>query len=226
MRSIIPEDPERPLDESVLVWPDEVVDQKVDYMLTCIENNYAFTREMFGGGVTKADVERLRAKVKPAGKKKSISKKGKAAPLVTDDDESRITSLINAIVRTEVTRIDGDIAHVVSSLKEVSAQSAGYEKKVMAVVEGMLQAFKSEMMESSGRQNMEVPSQTAKHTAAVAADEAFTGRGNSVARDGNDDIIDDVIENLSHYSTPPADENENNVSVLCLETNYFLLALL
>lgn len=53
------------------------------------------------------------------------------------EDESRITSIVNAILRPELNRIDGDIADVVSSLKEVSAESVGYEKKVIAIVEGM-----------------------------------------------------------------------------------------
>ncbi|CAF1708068.1 unnamed protein product, partial [Brassica napus] len=92
--------------------------------------------DLFRGGVTKADVERMREKAKTAGKKKGLPKKDKDPP-VCMEDESRITSIVNAILRPELNRIDGDIADVVSSLKEVSAESVGYEKKVIAIVEGM-----------------------------------------------------------------------------------------
>lgn len=136
MRSIIPQDPARPVDEYVLVWSDEVVDIKVSFMLTCTNDNHVFTKDLFRGGVTKADVERMREKAKTAGKKKGLPKKDKDPP-VCMEDESRITSIVNAILRPELNRIDGDIADVVSSLKEVSAESVGYEKKVIAIVEGM-----------------------------------------------------------------------------------------
>ncbi|WZZ44689.1 hypothetical protein YC2023_040948 [Brassica napus] len=136
VRSIIPQDPARPVDEYVLVWSDEVVDIKVSFMLTCTNDNHVFTNDLFRGGVTKADVERMREKAKTAGKKKGLPKKDKDPP-VCMEDESRITSIVNAILRPELNRIDGDIADVVSSLKEVSAESVGYEKKVIAIVEGM-----------------------------------------------------------------------------------------
>lgn len=70
MRSIIPQDPARPVDEYVLVWSDEVVDIKVSFMLTCTNDNHVFTKDLFRGGVTKADVERMREKVKQQGKRK------------------------------------------------------------------------------------------------------------------------------------------------------------
>ncbi|CAN6814934.1 unnamed protein product [Brassica oleracea] len=142
-------------------------------MLTCTNDNHVFTKDLFRGGVTKADVERMREKAKTAGKKKGLPKKDKDPP-VCMEDESRITSIVNAILRPELNRIDGDIADVVSSLKEVSAESLGYEKKVIAIVEGI--------------------------------------KTTPIARDGNDEIIDNVMENLSHYSMPPAAENKCLVS--------------
>lgn len=170
----------------------------------------------------------MREKVKAGGKKKSNSKKGKAAPVVMEEADSRITLMIQAIMTPEVSRIDGELANVVSSLKEVSAQSGGYENKVMAAVEGMFRSFKTEMMGSFARVNKQVPSQTHQHTAGGEGfeDVPLTGKTNSVARDGNDDIIDNVMANISHYSTPPDDEHDNYVSVLALETSFYLLVIL
>ncbi|KAH0904076.1 hypothetical protein HID58_043579 [Brassica napus] len=198
VRSIIPQDPARLVDEFVLVWSDEVVDIKVSFMFTCINDNHVFTKNMFRGGVTKADVERMREKAKTAGKKKGLPKKAKDPP-VGMEDESIITSIVNVILRPELNRIDGDIADVVSSLKEVSVESVGYEKKVIAIVEGMFQSFKTEMMKSMPTVNTQSPVQPPKSTEAFEgpADEVVPRKTTPVARDGNDEIIDNVMENLN-----------------------------
>uniref|UniRef100_A0A0D3ECV4 DUF1985 domain-containing protein n=1 Tax=Brassica oleracea var. oleracea TaxID=109376 RepID=A0A0D3ECV4_BRAOL len=148
----IPQDPARPVDESVLVWSDEVVDVKIAYMLSYINANHVFTKNMFRGGVTKGNVERMREKAKAAGKKKAIPSKAKESPVVMND-ETRITSIVNAILQPDLNRIDGDISAVVASVKEVSGCSVAYEAKVIATIEGMLKSFKTEIMASRSRVN-------------------------------------------------------------------------
>ncbi|KAL0887002.1 hypothetical protein Bca101_010985 [Brassica carinata] len=151
----------------------------------------------------------MREMAKAAGKKKAIPKKVQDSPVIMED-ETRIISIVNAILRPELNRIDGDIGDVVSSLKEVSAESAAYEKKVIAIVEGMFQSFKTEMMASTSRVNTQIPVQPPNFTAVFdgGEDEGGPGKTTPVARDGNDGIIQNVLENISHYSTPPAAENE------------------
>ncbi|CAN7108276.1 unnamed protein product [Brassica rapa subsp. narinosa] len=213
VRSIIPQDPARPVDESVLVWSDEVDDAKVSFMLCCINDNHIFTKDMFRGGVTKADVERMREKAKTAGKKKGIPRKDKAPPVCLEGD-IRITSIVNAILRPEVNRIDGNIADVVSSVKEVSAQSVGCENKVIAIVEGMLQSFKTEMMKFMP--TLHTQSAFAHPNSTAAGEEpgveGVPSKTTPIPLDDNDEIIENVMENISHYSTPPAAENECPVS--------------
>ncbi|CAG7901519.1 unnamed protein product [Brassica rapa] len=164
---------------------------------------------MFRGGVTKADVERMREKAKTAGKKKGIPRKDKA-PAVCMEGDSRITSIVNAILRPEVNRIDGNIADVVSSVKEVSAQSVEYENKVIAIVEGMLQSFMTEMMKFMP--TLHTQSAFAHPNSTAAGEEpgveGVPSKTTPIPLDDNDEIIENVIENLSHYSTPPAAENE------------------
>ncbi|XP_048605062.1 uncharacterized protein LOC125582412 [Brassica napus] len=135
--SILPQDPARPVDESVLVWPDEVVDIKVAYMLSCISANHVFTKNMFRGGVTKGDVERMREKAKAGGRKKALPSKGKESPVLN--------------------QIDGDIAAVVASVKEVFACSVAFAAKVIATVKGMLKSLKTEIMSSRSRINTPSP---------------------------------------------------------------------
>ncbi|KAF3503408.1 hypothetical protein F2Q69_00044219 [Brassica cretica] len=94
--SILPQDPARPVDESVLVWPDEVVDIKVAYMLSCISANHVFTKNMFRGGVTKGDVERMREKAKAGGRKKALPSKAKVIATVKGMLKSLKTEIMSS----------------------------------------------------------------------------------------------------------------------------------
>ncbi|CAN6989456.1 unnamed protein product [Brassica rapa subsp. trilocularis] len=49
IRSIIPEDPDRPIEAGTLVWADEVVDVEVDNLVKLITQNHSFNSEMFKG---------------------------------------------------------------------------------------------------------------------------------------------------------------------------------
>ncbi|WZZ90242.1 hypothetical protein YC2023_118821 [Brassica napus] len=81
---------------------------------------------------------------------------------VVMNDETRITSIVNAILQPDLNRIDGDISAVVASVKEVSGCSVAYEAKVIATVEGMLKSFKTEIMASRSRVNTQSPGESPK----------------------------------------------------------------
>ncbi|CAN7031616.1 unnamed protein product [Brassica oleracea var. botrytis] len=70
VRSIIPEDPDRPIVAANLVWADEVVDVKVENLLKLITQRHLFTAEMFKGGATKLDVKRMREIAKAGGSRR------------------------------------------------------------------------------------------------------------------------------------------------------------
>ena len=70
MNSIIPQDPQRPVNESVLVWTDELFDIKVENLMKLIYQNFVFAKDMFKGGATKSDVEKMWEQSKNVGKKK------------------------------------------------------------------------------------------------------------------------------------------------------------
>lgn len=60
VKSIIDEDPLRPIDVSTLDWSDEEDDDKVNNLVYLINTNFEFNKSMFVGGVAKLDVERMR----------------------------------------------------------------------------------------------------------------------------------------------------------------------
>ncbi|CDY35796.1 BnaA08g04570D [Brassica napus] len=63
VRSIIPQDPKRLVDESLFVLADEVTDIKVEKLLSFIHANDVFSKDMFKGGKTKFDVEKMPVEV-------------------------------------------------------------------------------------------------------------------------------------------------------------------
>ncbi|CAF1717282.1 unnamed protein product [Brassica oleracea] len=47
VKSIIPQDPQRPVDESVFVWTDEVFDKKVENLVKLICDNFVFAKDIY-----------------------------------------------------------------------------------------------------------------------------------------------------------------------------------
>ncbi|KAG2330123.1 hypothetical protein Bca52824_001303 [Brassica carinata] len=80
VRSIIDEDPLRPIEESQLVYSDEEDDEKVDNIVYLINTNFQFTKSMFVRGATKIDVERLRDSENISSKLKKPKKQPALSP--------------------------------------------------------------------------------------------------------------------------------------------------
>ncbi|KAF3566676.1 hypothetical protein DY000_02017137 [Brassica cretica] len=112
VRSIIPEDPDRPIVAANLVWADEVVDVKVENLLKLITQRHLFSAEMFKGGATKLDVKRMREIAKAGG-----SRRGKL-------------NLIHTWKQTRITKF------------------ASFKTTVMVSIQNLLNNFKEEVIRS------------------------------------------------------------------------------
>ncbi|KAH0910627.1 hypothetical protein HID58_033948 [Brassica napus] len=220
--SIIPADPRTPVNDSLVNWSDDVVDAKVENLVRIISKNQLIRKEMFRGGVSKVDVERMRANVKDGGKRKPQNQKHKDVA-VHRPEEAKMKSLINSVLRPEIDRIDATIAAAVASVKEISSSGFAYQSSVVATVEAMLRNFKTEILACFPKEFRKAPVEGVHPTAVGlegASGEVPTNRSppaaNGVGRrdvrqystpamlGSNEDIVDDVMGNLSHYSTPPA----------------------
>lgn len=62
--------------EEELLWEDEVNDEAVDNLVRLIQEGHRFNKSMFGGGLTAADLARMRAERNRKRKKPKIRKKG------------------------------------------------------------------------------------------------------------------------------------------------------
>ncbi|KAL0855970.1 hypothetical protein Bca101_061123 [Brassica carinata] len=200
--SIIPQDPERPVDEAICVWNDELEDEKVANLVKLILENFPFTKPMFKGGARKADVDRLREQPRAVSKQKQNQSKQHCEQIL---DESRVASIVHDIVKPQLQRIDGDVAAAVAAVKEISSTALAYQGSVYGMVESMLKTFKEEILLSRGNENTQPPAQ-AEHSTNNFADGSKPPSavgGCEAEVDANANVIANVLENISHYSTPP-----------------------
>lgn len=246
MNSIIPEDPHRPLNDSVLGWPDEVFDIKVDNLLKLIFQKFVFSKDMFKGGVTKSDVEKMREDSKPNGKKKQTRGKEKQS---IEAEEDKISPIVLSLLKPELQRIEGKVSSGIDSMKQLALSSVQYKDDVLATVSGMIKQMKSEILvslaqghahEVSGCHNIILSD---GHVSKPSSSKQLTGRSeagnghaasechpinpsssnasippcsNQPAVEGDDEnnrVIANVLENLSHYSTPPGSPNQPPVRI-------------
>ncbi|RID46158.1 hypothetical protein BRARA_I02839 [Brassica rapa] len=202
VRSIIPEDPDRPLIPANLVWADEVLDVKVENLLKLIAQSHPFTAEMFKGGATKLDVERMRELGRAGGKQKRKTKTQTNTETVED---KRIAAIVLSMLKPEVERVEANVAKAVSMAEDTATKFASFDTTVMVSIQNLLNNFKDEVIRSV----MQIHNSANAPTQPTQPDVDTT---NHVQRkvdivhphpDPNDDIIAQVIGSLSQYSTPP-----------------------
>lgn len=202
VRSIIDQDPLRPVDESNLVWSDDEEDEKVDNMVSLINTNFQFTSSMFVGGLTKLEVERMREceNVNSKGKK---SKKHSLATSSTDP--SYIASVVIEKIKPELQTVDGNI---VEACRRVDA----IEGSMVGLVQSVLAKFKDEMLESVRylvtdltKEDCDGPLRITPTgtTATIRENGNRTQSKACVVTQANDLTIRDVLRDISAYSTPP-----------------------
>lgn len=216
---ILPVDPANPVEESLCIRPDDVPDVKVDKLVRRIMANQDIPKDMLRGGLTKADVEKMREKAKEGGKRKQQRQKPKAGatPVV---EEPNITSVVEAIIRPQIERMEGTVAAAVASAIDASSNALAYKASVVATVEEMLSAFKSEILSFFPSISIQMgghKQQTTPQPGGLST--GFVPQNTTPRRvNENDDIIENVMENISHYSTPPESGNRCSVRILTMLT--------
>ncbi|KAL0844975.1 hypothetical protein Bca101_018221 [Brassica carinata] len=203
VKSLIEEDPARPIDETSLQWSDEEEDEKVNNLLTLIRKGHAFSNDMFRGGATKADVERLIEVAKSNRKVKRKSIPPSTAPL---HDQTSVVNIVLQHLKPEVARLEENIASVASGMKDVSCKFVSIEDTVKSVIGPMLANFKEEILKSVGEVlKKEKVEGTHKHERGLHAPTGLgtITDGQEGVGDINEEIIRNVIDNIEQYSTPP-----------------------
>ena len=119
--------------------------KKVENLLELISQNFEFAKDMFKGGATKKDVEKMREESKNVGKKKQTRQKETQS---VGADEDKLASVALALLEPEVKRIDANVSAGIASMKELASSSLHYKDSVLASVAGMIKEMKSEIQGS------------------------------------------------------------------------------
>lgn len=207
VKSIIDEDPLRPIDESTLYWSDEEDDQKVNNLVYLINTNFEFNMSMFVGGVTNLDVERMRELQNVTSK---VKKSKKLSLLTLSNDPGYIASLvIEKKIKPEFQSMDGNIMEACKRVDSI-------EGSVVELVQSVLAKLKEEMLETVRnlftaltKEEDAGPSRIPKNVTNTVDRENYSsrvnGRGSNgcLVKEANDQTIRNILGNLSSYSTPP-----------------------
>ncbi|KAG2270547.1 hypothetical protein Bca52824_065102 [Brassica carinata] len=135
-------------------------------------------------------------------RKKRTTVKDKSS---TFADDSRIIAVVSVLLKPELERVDGNGALALAYVREVSSSALSYQASVVSTVEAMLKAFKEEILTSFRNAN----SKACVATEPTTPPPVTTSKGLTPANppvgglDANDATILNVLENISHYSTPP-----------------------
>ncbi|KAH0925626.1 hypothetical protein HID58_017882 [Brassica napus] len=124
VKSIIDEDPSRPLDESTLGWSDDVEDVGVDNLVKLINEGYKFSASMFKGGATKSDVERMREDAKVRGKEKKSSK-APVKPTDVDGGNCEVAAVLMDMIKPDLDRIDGNVSSTMRAVDDMITKIGG-----------------------------------------------------------------------------------------------------
>nr|VDC71595.1 unnamed protein product [Brassica rapa] len=130
VHSILVQDPERPIDEAILVRHDEVHDSRVDNLNR--GRNYQFNNLCFRGGLRKIDVVHMREKVKSSAKCKRAKK------VITTSAEAENSVIVDLVLE----KIKPQIDVLESNIKIGSSRVDAIEGGVRKQVETLLGKFK------------------------------------------------------------------------------------
>lgn len=125
--SIIQPDTDFEINKDCLFFSDDEDDDSVDKMVSLIRDGAHFTKKMFIGGATSADVERMReeAEAEALAKKKRKRKtpcQTIPTPTQAPVDAELIASLVQAKIKRQIDRVEGkvdDLRESFDQLQEV-----------------------------------------------------------------------------------------------------------
>lgn len=202
--------PTHPIAVSSCLWSDEEEDAKVDSLVTRIRRNQEFTISSFRGGVRTSDVERMR--------QASTSKlKGRKAKKVLHyaqhPDPSNLADLVIEKLTPKLEFMDTNIRSACSTV-------AAIEGKVVVQVDALFAKFKEEMikcvkdMVSATCQDFGGVHHGVSHIPTDVSNEAGGQPSRTTpAADVHRNTIQNVLSNISAYSTPP---RVNHTPQVCL----------
>ncbi|CAF2044413.1 unnamed protein product [Brassica napus] len=200
VNSLINGDSSRSIDEANLGWSDEEEDSKVDNLVARINANHQFTSSLFRGGLTQTDVERMRQSCK------STSKSRKATYVHPHGQNIEAGNIVGLVMD----KIKPQLAYMENKINLSGGRVDGMEGKVVLQVKEMLLNFKDEMILSVTekvramiKEEGSVHRRASHMTTAPPIEVPSPATVIAGVDDANAITINNVLRNLSEYSTPP-----------------------
>ncbi|KAF2537125.1 hypothetical protein F2Q68_00021698 [Brassica cretica] len=124
-------------------------------------------------------------------------------------EDKCITTIILSMLKTEVERVDVNVVKAISFAENTAAKFASFKTTVMVSIQNLLNNFKEEVIRSV----MQINSSANTTTQPARPNGDATNKAQhkldivQPQRDSNDEIIAQVMRNLSQYSTLPHNES-------------------
>ncbi|XP_009123716.1 uncharacterized protein LOC103848589 [Brassica rapa] len=208
--SILCEDSTRPIDEGSCEWSDEEEDSKVDNLVALINANHEFQTSQFRGEVRKSDVDRMRQRSK-------LTSKGRKSSNVQSNCERIDPGNVAALV---IEKITPQLAIMDKNINSACAMVDAIEGKVVVHVDDLFVKLKEEMIKcvkdmvsAMVKDVFEAQNGPSNIPSAAPPEAAALSTHSTPARDLNANTIENVLRNLSDYSTPPRSKHMTQVNL-------------
>ncbi|KAG5378395.1 hypothetical protein IGI04_026237 [Brassica rapa subsp. trilocularis] len=208
--SILCEDSTRPIDEGSCEWSDEEEDFKVDNLVALINANHEFQTSQFRGGVRKSDVDRMRQRSK-------LTSKGRKSSNVQSNSERFDPGNVASLV---IEKITPQLAIMDKNINLACAMVDAIEGKVVVHVDDLFVKLKEEMIKcvkdmvsAMVKDVFEGQNGPSNIPSAAPPEAAALSTHSTPARDLNANTIENVLRNLSDYSTPPRSKHMTQVNL-------------
>ncbi|XP_033138747.1 uncharacterized protein LOC103847747 [Brassica rapa] len=200
VNSVLVEDPAGPINAGNLVYSDEEHDARVESMLVRISRSHCFNNSDFPSGLKKSDVDRMREVVKSTTKPKRAKKFQSNAQ---DSETSYIVQVVLEKIKSEVASMERNIKVATSGVEAI-------EQKVGVYVETLLEKFKEEMLtfvtekvSTLWKEHIGSLSGAGTIPTSPTKEVSVPATHSSPDADVNAMTIQNVLRDISQYSTPP-----------------------
>ncbi|XP_024016694.1 uncharacterized protein LOC112090216 [Eutrema salsugineum] len=147
--SIIPDDPNIPMENVDFDWSDDEDDPKINYVVQLIGEGFQFRKEMFKGGMTQAELMKLRSERKEIREKKEKEKLMEASGVpAADKGISGSTSQDGScnLVKEQLAHIQQSLSEALLKIGALDQVFSGFEEKLKASLDLNLKEMQKELI--------------------------------------------------------------------------------
>ncbi|XP_024004877.1 uncharacterized protein LOC112082022 [Eutrema salsugineum] len=150
--SIIPDDPNVSTENMELDWSDDEEDPTVDYVVQLIGESFQFRKEMFKGGMTQAELVKMRSERKEVNKKKEKEKLMDSVSGMHTSDKGSGGSTSHpvdktcSLVKEQLADIQGSLSEALLKISALDQVVSGFEENLKTSLDVKLKEMQEELV--------------------------------------------------------------------------------